>query len=215
MRTTRLRPSAGPSRKCSDNQYLVYLSVRSANKEQQHKLKRQIGLSESTMGRPAGSQLCLLLLASASLAVSLTSAQLPPIGSPFFGAPSPSFGSPSLGLPSFPSIRLPPQPSLGSFNPFSSLPSPASWLRPPSFPGFSSAFPSTSFQPRRPPSPARQCRLTGACKQVDHGTTLPASWTVPITTTMTPQPTTTTVIRSTTPRPATPTTRNGSGARSG
>lgn len=39
-----------------------------------------------------------------------------------------------------------------------------------------------------PPSPARQCRNTGACSKLDHGTTLPTTWRTQATTT--PQPAT-------------------------
>lgn len=86
-----------------------------------------------------------------------------------------------FGLPIFPGFGLPPQPQPPTFNgpfrfpsriygensfgsPIGTAPSYNSWPFPPQY--------GSNRYISRPPSPARQCRTSGACKQIDYGTTL-------------------------------------------
>lgn len=90
----------------------------------------------------------------------------------------PAYSSPVMRPPSL----------FDAWNSAPSYPAPfPSWLGSPFSTWGSSG---TAFRPSRPASPARQCRLSGACRQMNHGTTLPTTWRVSLTTT-TPSPTTT------------------------
>lgn len=112
-----------------------------------------------------------------SLVASLVGAQLSPFGSPLFGSPT-SYGSP-FNWPPFPSVRNP-QPM---YNPFTNYFPASSWFRPPPSPSTFSSFTSyPSYRVPRPMSPVQLCRNSGACKQMDHGTTLPTTWKVQATT---------------------------------
>lgn len=92
-------------------------------------------------------------------------------------------------------------PSYGNFNPYGNplgfqppvrQPSPFSnnfaqppyspWSRPSlgAFPGLS--YPQNNPPVARPASPARLCRTSGACKELDHGTTLATTWRIRTTT---------------------------------
>jgi len=84
--------------------------------------------------------------------------------SPFMIPPY-GFGSPSLRAPPlFSNVPFYPQPA---------------WSRP--------SYPAASYyRAPLPPSPVRQCRSNGACRELDHGTTLANSWRIQTTTTPTP-----------------------------
>lgn len=92
----------------------------------------------------------------------------------------PSFGLPSYGVsrPGFLNPRIPPR--VEPYSPYNR------------WPPMAPIYPTYTYQPQyyrpRPPSPARQCRHAGACRELDHGTTLASNW--KIETTTTPIPTT-------------------------
>lgn len=120
--------------------------------------------------------------------------------SPYMSGPSPFARPPMLSAPPFPPVRGPSLfPTLS--NDHLNIMRPTSWLRTPSLrtPYTYDQSPYGYYSLPKPPSPARQCRSSGACKEIDHGTTLATTWkmettTVPTTIPTTARPMTTTLI---------------------
>lgn len=109
----------------------------------------------------------------------------------YMSGPSPFVRPPMLSAPPFPPVRGPALfPTLS--NDHLNIMRPTNWLRTPTLrtPYTYDQSPYGYYSAPKPPSPARQCRSSGACKEIDHGTTLATTWKMETTTVPTTVPTT-------------------------
>lgn len=144
-----------------------------------------------------------------------------PFPPPYMGAPGSPFARPlpPLPAPAYSPVRHPASSLFADLHNAPPLSPPVGWLRTPMGSNFGalrspySSYPHAPFanynSAPKPASPARQCRSSGACKQIDHGTTLPTTWRVETTTILAPTTTrsapTTTIAPRSYPRPTTTT----------